>query len=107
MIKGGRTGDNDMERDTLFLLRPDFMDGDRGPYFCPGCAELRGLLEFYPALKRVLDVRHVEFPRPRPELVELVGEENQSCPVLVLREPKEISERSKVTPFSGVTVNSK
>lgn len=74
-----------MERDTLFLLRPDFMDGDRGPYFCPGCAELRGLLEFYPALKRVLDVRHVEFPRPRPELVELVGEENQSCPVLVLR----------------------
>lgn len=74
-----------MERDTLFLLRPDFMDGDRGPYFCPGCAELVGLLEFYPVLKGVLDVRYLEFPRPRPELVELVGEENQSCPVLVLR----------------------
>lgn len=75
---------NDMRRDTLFLLRPDFMDGERGPYFCPGCAELAGLLDFYPALKGVVDVRYLEFPRPRPELVELVGEENQSCPVLVL-----------------------
>jgi hypothetical protein len=42
-----------------------------------------GLLEFYPALKQKLEVRYLDFPRPRPELVELLGAENQSCPVLV------------------------
>ncbi len=45
-----------------------------------------GLLEFYPALKEHLEVRYLDFPRPRPELVELLGEENQSCPVLVLED---------------------
>ena len=45
-----------------------------------------GLLEFYPALKEHLEVRYLDFPRPRPELVELLGEENQSCPVLVLKD---------------------
>lgn len=80
------TGSKDaIGRDRMFLLGPDFMDGAQGPYFCPGCAQLVGLLEFYPALKGALDVRYLGFPRPRGELVELLGEENQSCPVLVLR----------------------
>jgi len=35
-------------------------------------------------LNQQLNVHYVEFPRPRPELVDLLGEENQSCPVLVL-----------------------
>ena len=47
---------------------------------------MAGLLEFYPALKHQLEVRYLEFSRPRPELVELLGVENQSCPVLVLKE---------------------
>ena len=46
---------------------------------------MAGLLEFYPVLKQRLNVRFVDFPRPRPELVDLLGEENQSCPVLVLK----------------------
>lgn len=75
-----------MKRDQLYLLKPDFTDKGQGPYFCPGCAQVVGLLEFYPALKRKLEVRHLDFPRPRPELVELIGEENQSCPVLVLKD---------------------
>lgn len=72
-------------RDRLYLLKPHFMDGDQGPFFCPYCAQMVGVLEFYPALKQVLDVRWVDFARPRRELVELLGEENQSCPVLVLQ----------------------
>ena len=44
-----------------------------------------GLLDFYPALKQRLSVEYVDFPRPRPELAALLGEENQSCPVLVLK----------------------
>lgn len=73
-----------MNRDQLYLLKPDFLDNGKGPYFCPGCAEVVGLLEFYPMLKRHLNVHYVDFPRPRPELVDLLGEGNQSCPVLVL-----------------------
>lgn len=74
-----------MKRDRLYLLKPQFMDASKGPYFCPGCAQMLGLLEFYPALKEKLEVRWLDFPRPRPELIELLGEENQSCPVLVLQ----------------------
>ena len=74
-----------MNQDRLFLLKPDFMDRGDGPFFCPYCAQIVGLLEFYPALKQHLEVRYLDFPRPRRELVDLLGEENQSCPVLVLK----------------------
>lgn len=31
-----------MNRDRLFLLKPHFMDGDKGPYYCPHCAQTGG-----------------------------------------------------------------
>jgi hypothetical protein len=73
-----------MKLDRLYLLKPQFMDQGKGPYFCPHCALLVGLMEFYPALTQQLEVRWLDFPRPRAELIDLLGEENQSCPVLVL-----------------------
>ena len=75
-----------MKRDRLYLLKPHFMDKGQGPYFCPGCAQMVGLLEFYPKLKQHLELRYLDFPRPRPELVRFLGEENQGCPVLVLKD---------------------
>jgi len=72
-----------MNQDRLYLLKPDFADQGR-TYYCPGCAELLGVLEFYPKLKRQIEIRWVDFPRPRPELVALLGKDHQSCPVLVL-----------------------
>lgn len=76
-----------MKRDRLYLLKPHFMDHGKGPYFCPGCAQMVGLLDFYPALNNTIEVCWLDFPRPRPELIELLGEEHQSCPVLVLHAP--------------------
>ncbi len=73
-----------MKRDQLYLLKPDFHDQGK-TYYCPGCAEMIGLLQFYPALKQRVDVHNVDFPRTRPELVPLLGEENQSRPVSVLK----------------------
>ncbi len=73
-----------MNKDILYFIRHDFPDHGK-TYYCPGCAELLGLLEFYPALKQRLEIRWVDFARPRQELVELLGEENQDCPVLVLQ----------------------
>ena len=73
-----------MNRDRLYLLKPNFSDKGKSPFFCPGCAQMVGLMDFYPVLKERLKVQYVDFPRPRSELVGLLGEENQSCPVLVL-----------------------
>ncbi len=72
--------------DTLYLLKADFRDSQQGNgrYFCRECVEMAGLLEFYPALKQHVRLQYVDFPRPRPELEPLLGEENQGCPVLVL-----------------------
>jgi hypothetical protein len=70
----------------LFLLRAGFPDPKHRPggLYCPECATVAGILYYYPKLTEALDVRQVDAPRPRPEVVALVGEENQSCPVLVL-----------------------
>ncbi len=73
-----------MNRDQLYLLKPNFLENGKGTYFCPGCAEMTGLLEYYTDLKKKLDVHIIDFPRTRPELAPLLGEENQGCPVLVL-----------------------
>lgn len=70
----------------LFLLWAGFPDPKHGPggFYCPECATVAGILYYYPQLVESLDVRLVDALRPRPEVVSLVGEENQSCPVLVL-----------------------
>jgi hypothetical protein len=73
-----------MPRDTLLLLKADFMDEGKGPYYCPACASIEGLLSFYSRLRQLLDVRYVDFQRPRREVVALIGEINQGLPALVL-----------------------
>ena len=39
-----------MSKDILFLLPPGFEDNERRE-FCPECAELWGVLSYYPAIK--------------------------------------------------------
>ena len=68
------------------MLKEDFPDGPGLPYFCPDCAMITGVLSYFPKLRYSLDVRYVEFPAPRNAIVELIGKENQNCPVLILDE---------------------
>lgn len=71
----------------LFLLNPNFADAkvhDSHLYYCPHCAMIEGVLHYYPDLRTLIDIRYVDFPRPRPAIIELIGEENQGCPVLIL-----------------------
>ncbi|MFM8707616.1 MAG: DUF3088 family protein [Planctomycetia bacterium] len=74
------------DKPILFLLKSGFLDPQHGPggFYCPECATIAGLLWYYPDVAAKLDVRLVDAPRPRPDVVALVGEETQSCPVLVL-----------------------
>jgi hypothetical protein len=86
-----------MARDTLFLLKEDFPEGSGPPYFCPDCAYISGVLSYFPKLRHHLDVRYVDFPRPRGDVVALVGEANQGCPVLVLAIPPAMDALNLVT----------
>jgi len=83
----------------LFLLKADFLDAGRNDgkrYFCPDCVMLEGLLSYYPRLSNELEVKYVNFARPRQVLIDLIGEANQSCPVLVLEDGSFINETSEI-----------
>ncbi len=73
-------------KDQLYLLKPGFMDQGKGPYFCPGCALVEGMLSFYPILREKIEVHYIDFPRPRSELISLIGSDNQGAPKLILSE---------------------
>jgi hypothetical protein len=45
-----------------------------------------GVVHRDPRVRHLVEVRFVDYPRPRPEVVALVGEANLGCPVLVLGE---------------------
>jgi len=67
-----------MNRDTLYLLQPGFEDpaypGQK--FYCEHCALMEGVLASFPELGKDLDIKRVAWPRPRHEVIALVGEEN-------------------------------
>ncbi|MCW0983800.1 DUF3088 domain-containing protein [Agrobacterium sp. BT-220-3] len=77
-----------MNKDKLFLLRPGFEDPAYPGqiFYCWHCALLEGILASFPELAQRLDVERIAWARPRLPVVELVGEKNQSLPLLVLAE---------------------
>ncbi len=85
-----------LERDTLFILRAPFEDPAlEGTWFCTACAAMEGMLLANPHWARAIDVKRMPFPRPRPEMIALVGEENQSMPALVLADGAKPPEGAK------------
>jgi hypothetical protein len=70
-------------KDTLFVLRPGFTDNGAS-YFCPFCAQVIGFLTYFPHVQGTLNIVELDFPRPRKQLVDLLGETNQVMPLLVL-----------------------
>ncbi len=72
----------------LFLLNPDFTDSKSDNtgklYYCPQCAMIEGVIKYYPHIKKLIEINYVDFKKPRPAIVELLGENNQSCPVLII-----------------------
>ncbi|MHA7873716.1 MAG: DUF3088 family protein [Hyphococcus sp.] len=74
-----------MTKDTLFLLPPGFEDNNRRE-FCPECAEIWGVLSYYPFIKEALDIVYQPLAHPRPGLVEALGDGEWNCPTIVLAE---------------------
>ena len=70
-------------KDRLFVFRPGFTDkGAR--WFCPYSAQVIGFLTYFQQVRDSLDVIELEFPKPRTPLVDLLGEDHQAAPMLVL-----------------------
>jgi hypothetical protein len=78
-------------KDLLFLLAPGFEAGGRREY-CPECAELWGVLSYYPAIKEALEIVYQPIDHPRAALVALLGEGHWNCPTLVLAGDAETGE---------------
>jgi hypothetical protein len=75
----------DMAETILYLLKSNFADPIHGDqlFFCPQCSPIEGLLAMFPDVRQNLDVRYVDFARPRGDMADFVGH-NQSCPQIVL-----------------------
>jgi hypothetical protein len=72
-----------MGKHILFQLNPWFEESG-GPFYCPDCACVEGFFHYSPGVREKIDIRRIDFRRPRREVIDLLGEENQGCPVLVL-----------------------
>jgi hypothetical protein len=73
-------------KDRLYLLKPDFLDGG-SKFFCGECAMVEGMLSFYPQLRDSVEVKYVDYARPRPAIAAELGAEHQSSPCLVVADP--------------------
>lgn len=87
-------------KDTLYLLAPGFADNDRRE-FCPECAEIWGVLAYFPAIKDALELCYQPIERPRPALVALLGEAHQNCPTLILAKNTDCGPKAQVYLANG------
>jgi hypothetical protein len=87
-------------KDRLYLLKPNFVEQGKA-YFCPGCAQVEGMLSFYPGLREKIEIHYIDFPRPRQSLVAEIGTENQGCPKIILGGDHPIPQRVAVGEAKG------
>lgn len=91
-------------RDRLFLLAAPFKDAALGDadWFCPHCALIEGALIANPHWLDVLEIARVGFARPRPAVVALLGEAEQSLPALIIADPARAPSDARV--IKGLSV---
>lgn len=90
-----------MNRDKLFILAPGFFDRGRREY-CAECAEIWGVLNYYPALRETLDISYQTITHPRADLVALLGEGEWNCPTLVLAADAPGAASARVREAKGI-----
>ena len=73
-------------KDVLFILQTDYADPAHGGdiFYCEHCVLLEGVMSAFPELAEKIEVRRLKWPRPRTDIVNLLGENNQNLPALVL-----------------------
>ena len=61
-----------MTKPILYLLAPGFEDNERREY-CPECAEIWGVLSYFPAIKEAVNIRYMPIDFSRVAMVEMLG----------------------------------
>lgn len=87
-------------RDILFLLAPGIEANDRREY-CPECAEVWGLLAYFPAIRESLEIVYQPLDHPRPDLVGALGEGRWNCPTLILAAGAEAGPHASAREMNG------
>jgi hypothetical protein len=90
-----------MGKHILILLNFWHEEDGAGPYYCPDCATVEGFLSYSPEIKENIDIRRVDFQKPRKEIVGLIGPLNQDSPVLILDEESNIPSNAKTSLETG------
>lgn len=90
-----------MTKDILFTLPPGFEDNGQTE-LCLESMTVAGILSAFPKASANVDVRYQPIKRPRPEIVAMLGEENQHCPTLVLAEGSDAGDKATVQTAKGV-----
>lgn len=87
---------------TLYILKSPFKDPalSDSDYICWSCMLLEGVLTQFGKPLENLTVNRVDFARPREQIISLIGEGNQSVPVLVLA--KDDLRGEETDTFNGV-----
>lgn len=86
-----------MPWDQLFLLERPFSDpafpGQQ--FYCWQCSLLEGILSAFPSCAARLDVRRIAWAKPRAALIERLGPDHQSAPVLIFEKGSSTPENAK------------
>ncbi len=86
-------------KDRLYILAAPFPDGGF-EWYCNDCATLEGALMVNPHWNDRIDVRRVAYPRPRQELIDLIGSEYQGLPMLVMERDRAPGDAISVGDFA-------
>ncbi|KAF7787944.1 hypothetical protein PRUB_a2478 [Pseudoalteromonas rubra] len=94
----------------LFVLKMPFEDGPGKMWICSHCALIEGALSANPHWLEAVDVSRIDFPKPRSEVVALLGEDNQWLPVLVINKHNTMTDPVEIinylaAEFGGASVH--
>ena len=89
-----------MSKDILFLLPPGFQANGRRE-FCPECAELWGVLHYYPAIKEALTISYVGIDHPRAPICEILGDGRWNAPTLIIAQPQDVADEIVIETANG------
>ena len=90
---------------VLYLFKTNFTDSKHKDklFFCPYCTQVEGMMSLFPIIRQEIEIRYVNFEKPRGALNTLCGEANQSCPQLVfINSDDEISSAYSVAGIAKV-----
>ncbi|MDP2572638.1 DUF3088 family protein [Vibrio penaeicida] len=86
----------------LFVLKMPFQDEGES-WICSHCALIEGAIQVNQRWEDHIDIRRIDFPKPRREVVELIGEDKQWLPVLILEDNVTLTDPIEIINYLAST----